>query len=31
MAGRAFVALAILSATMNLACLLIAVISYGSR
>jgi hypothetical protein len=31
MAGRIFVALAILSAIMNLACLLIAVISYGSR
>jgi hypothetical protein len=31
MAGRVFVSLAILSAIMNLACLLIAAISYGSR
>ena len=31
MAGRMFVALAILSAIMNLACTLIAAISYGSR
>ena len=31
MAGRVFVALAILSAIMNLACTLIAAISYGSR
>ena len=31
MAGRVFVTLAILSASMNLACLLIAAISYGSR